>query len=148
MRRLGFLIVLPVLTAVSGAARALAQDSTAKAVPSSALTTLTGVYTDQQANRGESIYRNTCLACHDDSDHTGAVFKQNWDTRTAFDLFETIRTTMPNDDPGRLPREDYSSIVAYLFKVNKMPSGKKPLPTDSTGLKQIVIAVSDPVKQR
>jgi S-disulfanyl-L-cysteine oxidoreductase SoxD len=148
MRRLGFLIVLPVLTAISGPALALAQDSTAKAVPSSALTTLTGVYTDQQANRGESIYRNTCLACHDDSDHTGAVFKQNWDTRTAFDLFETIRTTMPNDDPGRLPREDYSSIVAYLFKVNKMPSGKKPLPTDSTGLKQIVIAVSDPVKQR
>jgi cytochrome c len=148
MRLRRFLIVLPVVTAISVPALVLAQDSTAKAVPSSALTTLTGVYTDQQASRGESIYRNMCLACHHDSDHTGAVFKQNWDTRTAFDLFEIIRTTMPNDDPGRLPREDYSSIVAYLFKVNKMPSGKKPLPTDSTGLKQIVIAVSDPVKQR
>ena len=148
MRLRRFLIVLPVVTAISVPALVLAQDSTAKAVPSSALTTLTGVYTDQQASRGESIYRNMCLACHDGSDHTGAVFKQNWDTRTAFDLFEIIRTTMPNDDPGRLPREDYSSIVAYLFKVNKMPSGKKPLPTDSTGLKQIVIAVSDPVKQR
>ena len=148
MRLRRFLIVLPVVTAISVPALVLAQDSTAKAVPSSALTTLTGVYTDQQASRGESIYRNMCLACHDDSDHTGAVFKQNWDTRTAFDLFETIRTTMPNDDPGRLPREDYSSIVAYLFKVNRMPSGKKPLPADSLGLKQIVIAVSDPVKQR
>ena len=148
MRLRRFLIVLPVVTAISVPALVLAQDSTAKAVPSSALTTLTGVYTDQQASRGESIYRNMCLACHHDSDHAGAVFKQNWDTRTAFDLFEIIRTTMPNDDPGRLPREDYSSIVAYLFKVNKMPSGKKPLPTDSTGLKQIVIAVSDPVKQR
>ena len=38
---------------------------------------------------------------------------------------------MPNDDPGKLPREDYASIVAYLFKVNKMPSGRKPLPSDS-----------------
>jgi cytochrome c5 len=126
---------------------ARSQDSTARspAPPTTpgAQTTLTGVYTDQQAARGESIYRNTCLACHDDSDHTGATFKQNWDTRTAFDLFETIRTTMPNDDPGKLPREDYSAIVAYLFKQNKMPSGKKSLPTDSTGLRQIVIAVAD-----
>jgi S-disulfanyl-L-cysteine oxidoreductase SoxD len=129
-------------------ALAHAQDSTAKPVPSNTLTTLTGVYSDQQASRGESIYRNTCLACHDDSDHTGATFKQNWDTRTAFDLFETIRTTMPNDDPGKLPREDYAAIVAYLFKQNKMPSGKKPLPSDSTGLKQIVIAVADSGRQR
>jgi cytochrome c5 len=112
----------------------------------SALTTLTGVFTDQQAGRGESIYRNTCLACHDDSDHTGATFKQNWDTRTAFDLFETIRTTMPNDNPGRLPRDDYAAIVAYLFKQNNMPSGKKALPTDSAGLTQIVIAVADSAK--
>jgi cytochrome c5 len=138
-----------IITVIFGPALALAQDSTAKSAPSSALTTLTGVYSDQQANRGESIYKTTCLACHDDSDHTGPTFKQNWDTRTAFDLFETIRTTMPNDDPGKLPREDYAAIVAYLFKQNKMPSGKKALPSDSTGLKQIVIAVmADTVKQQ
>jgi mono/diheme cytochrome c family protein len=146
MRLPSFLIA--VLTIFPGPALVQAQDSAAKAIPSSALTTLTGVYTDQQAARGESIYRTMCLACHDDTDHTGATFKQNWDTRTAFDLFETIRTTMPNDDPGRLPREDYVSIVAYLLKVNKMPSGKKPLPSDSTGLKQIVIAVTDTARQR
>jgi cytochrome c5 len=144
MRRLRFLIVI---TLCAVPALALAQDSTTKTAPSTVaptgLTTLTGVYTDQQASRGEAIYRNTCLACHDDSDHTGATFKQNWDTRTAFDLFEIIRTTMPNDNPGKLPRDDYAAIVAYLFKQNKMPSGKKALPTDSAGLKQIVIAVAD-----
>lgn len=133
---------------LGGLAPLRAQDSTATTPPAGALTTLAGVYTDQQASRGESIYRTTCLACHDDSDHTGATFKQNWDTRTAFDLFETIRTTMPNDDPGTLPREDYSAIVAYLFRQNHMPSGKQALPTDSTALKQIVIAVADTVKQR
>ncbi|MFI5244493.1 MAG: c-type cytochrome [Gemmatimonadales bacterium] len=140
MRRLTFLVISAILSCPG---LVLAQDSSAKIVPSNALTTLTGVYTEQQASRGESIYRTMCLACHDDWDHTGAAFKQNWDTRTAFDLFEIIRTTMPNDNPGTLPREDYASIVAYLFKVNKMPSGRKPLPSDSTGLKQIVIAVTD-----
>ena len=145
MQRSRFFIAIVMLAC---ARPARAQDSTSKAAASSALTTLSGVYTDQQANKGEAIYRTTCLACHDDSDHTGATFKQNWDTRTAFDLFETIRTTMPNDDPGRLPRDDYANIVAYLFKVNKMPSGRKPLPSDSTGLKQIVIVVGDAPGQR
>ena len=145
MRRL---LLLPVLAILLVPTPSSAQDSTAKSAASSALTTLAGVYTDQQASRGESIYSGLCLYCHDEWDHTGAAFKQNWDTRTAFDLFEIIRTTMPNDSPGRLPREDYASIVAYLFKVNKMPSGRKPLPSDSTGLKQIVIAVSDAPGQR
>ena len=145
MRRLS---LLPVLTILLLPASSSAQDSSTKSVPPNALTTLSGVYTDQQASRGESIYTAICLYCHDEWDHTGAAFKQNWDTRTAFDLFETIRTTMPNDDPGKLPREDYASIVAYLFKVNKMPSGRKPLPSDVAGLKQIVIAVSDAPPQR
>lgn len=145
MRRLSLLSVLAILLVPTPSQ---AQDSTSKSAPSSALTTLAGVYTEQQASRGESIYTGLCLYCHDEWDHTGAAFKQNWDTRTAFDLFETIRTTMPNDDPGRLPREDYASIVAYLLKVNKMPSGRKPLPSDIAGLKQIVIAVSDAPPQR
>ena len=36
---------------------ALAQDSSSQPGPSRTLTTLTGVYTEQQASRGESIYR-------------------------------------------------------------------------------------------
>lgn len=145
MQRLSPLLVLAILLVPTPSP---AQDSTAKSAASTTVTTLSGVYTDQQASRGESIYTGMCLYCHDEWDHTGAAFKQNWDTRTAFDLFEIIRTTMPNDDPGKLPREDYASIVAYLLKVNKMPSGRKPLPSDVAGLKQIVIAVSDAPPQR
>jgi cytochrome c5 len=161
MRRLTKLFLL---TIIVGPALAKAQDSTAKAVrdstakpvadsaakpalPADAISTMTGVFTDEQAGKGATIYQSTCLACHDASDHTGATFKQNWDARTAFELFETIRTTMPNDNPGALPREDYASIVAYMFKQNNMPSGKKPLPSDSTGLAPIVIVVGDSAKR-
>jgi mono/diheme cytochrome c family protein len=143
MRPLETLIAV---TLFASPALSTAQDSTAATVPSGVLTTMAGVYTDQQAGRGETIYRNTCAACHDASDHTGATFKQNWNARTAFDLFETIRTTMPNDDPGTLLREDYANIVAYLFKGNRMPSGTKALPSDSTALKQMVIAVDDTLR--
>jgi hypothetical protein len=62
-----------------------------------------------------------------------------WETRTAFDLFELIRTTMPIDNPGRLSREQYVDIVAYLFKLNRLPVGDRPLPADDEGLKQIRI---------
>src|ERR1035437_10560729 len=112
MQRLSLFSVLAILLVPTPSQ---AQDSTSKSASSSAVTTLPGVYTEQQASRGESIYTGLCLYCHDEWDHTGAAFKQNWDTRTAFDLFETIRTTMPYDNPGNLPREDYASIVAYLI---------------------------------
>ena len=121
MRPLETLIAV---TLIASPALSRAQDSTAATALPRAVTTMTGVYTDQQAGRGEIIYRNTCAACHEAADHTGATFKQNWNGRSAFDLFDTIRTTMPNDDPGSLPREDYANIVAYLFKANRMPSGK------------------------
>ncbi len=144
MRRLETLIAV---TLFASPALSPAQDSTATTVPSGIVTTMTGVYTEQQAVRGEMIYRNTCAACHDASDHTGATFKQNWNARMAFDLFETIRTTMPNDDPGTLLREDYANIVAYLFKANRMPSGNKALPSDSVTLKRIIIAVDDTLRR-
>jgi S-disulfanyl-L-cysteine oxidoreductase SoxD len=98
-----------------------------------------GVYTEAQAARGEATYRANCTSCHATSAHTGKAFMGAWETRTAFDLFELIRTTMPIDNPGRLSREQYVDIVAYLFKLNRLPVGDRPLPADDEGLKQIRI---------
>jgi cytochrome c5 len=96
-------------------------------------------YTEAQAARGETTYRANCTSCHATSAHTGDAFMRAWDSRTAFDLFELIRTTMPVDNPGRLSREQYADIVAYLFKLNRLPPGDRPLPADDEGLKQIRI---------
>jgi mono/diheme cytochrome c family protein len=101
--------------------------------------TLRGAYTEAQAAQGEATYRANCTSCHATSAHTGDAFVRAWDTRTAFDLFELIRTTMPIDNPGRLSREQYAAIVAYLFKLNRLPPGDRPLPADDEGLKQIRI---------
>lgn len=101
--------------------------------------TVHGAYTEAQAMRGESTYRANCTSCHATSAHTGEAFIRPWDSRTAFDLFELIRTTMPIDNPGRLSREQYADIVAYMFRLNRLPPGDRPLPADDEGLKQIRI---------
>lgn len=122
------------VVAVARVGAAQAQSATA-ASPS----TLRGSYTEAQAARGETTYRANCTSCHATSAYTGDAFVRAWDSRTAFDLFELIRTTMPIDNPGRLSREQYADIVAYLFKLNRLPPGDRPLPADDDGLKQVRI---------
>jgi mono/diheme cytochrome c family protein len=125
------------LLATSGARVAAAQAQNAPApTPHS---TLRGAYTEAQAARGEASYRANCTSCHAPGTHAGDAFIRGWDGRTAFDLFELIRTTMPLDNPGRLSREQYVDIVAYLFKLNRLPPGDRPLPADDEGLKQVRI---------
>jgi mono/diheme cytochrome c family protein len=109
------------------------------ATPAPAQSTLRGAYTEAQAAQGEATYRANCTSCHATSAYTGDAFVRAWDSRSAFDLFELIRTTMPIDNPGRLSREQYADIVAYLFKLNRLPAGDRPLPADDEGLKQVRI---------
>ena len=122
---------------VSGARVAAAQAQGPPTAASSS--THRGAYTEAQAARGETTYRANCTSCHATSAHTGDAFMRAWDSRTAFDLFELIRTTMPVDNPGRLSREQYADILAYLFKLNRLPPGDRPLPADDEGLKHIRI---------
>src|SRR5713101_3932311 len=118
-------------------------------VPSSAASAprsvLDGVYTEAQAKRGEPLYAQQCASCHgptlDGMDMapglTGSGFISNWNGLTVGDLFERIRLTMPQDDPGRLSRQQDADIVAYVLNVNKYPQGKAELPLESEMLKQI-----------
>jgi mono/diheme cytochrome c family protein len=124
-----------VIASGARAATAQAQNAPAPAPPS----TPRGAYTEAQAARGEATYRANCSSCHATSAHVGDAFVHAWDGRTAFDLFELIRTTMPIDNPGRLSREQYADIVAYMFKLNRFPAGERPLPADDEGLKQVRI---------
>jgi mono/diheme cytochrome c family protein len=133
--KLFYTAFVAVLLMASGAHVAAGQAQAAPAPHS----TLRGAYTEAQAARGEATYRANCTSCHATSAHTGDAFVSAWDTRTAFDLFELIRTTMPIDNPGRLSREQYADIVAYMFKLNRLPPGDKPLPSDDEGLKQVRI---------
>jgi len=94
----------------------------------------------KQLDLGEQWFRSACLECHAVGSLANADFRLKWGGRSAFDLFELIRSTMPEHEPGSLSVGTYASIVAYLMKVNGMPVGTSAVPSDSSGLALIRLA--------
>jgi mono/diheme cytochrome c family protein len=101
--------------------------------------TLSGVYTDEQASRGKDVYAGTCRSCHTPASHTGATFNKWWRGKLLSDLFLFVSTRMPKNDPGSLSPDDVADVMAYLLKMNAMPVGKEELPPDADSLKKIRI---------
>ena len=104
-----------------------------------------GVYTEEQAKRGEPLYQKQCAACHGEMltgresapPLTGGAFLSNWNGLTLGDLFERIRKTMPQNAPGKLSRQENADILAYVLSVNKFPAGKTELSRQTEFLKEI-----------
>jgi mono/diheme cytochrome c family protein len=101
--------------------------------------TLTGVYSAQQAARGQDVYAGMCKSCHTAATHTGAAFEKSWSGHSLSELFGFISTRMPKNEPGSLAPEEYVDVLAYLLKLNQMPAGAAELPADTTVLGAIRI---------
>lgn len=104
-----------------------------------------GVYTEEQAKRGSLLYNQHCSACHGadlaGGDEVPALrgesFLANWKGLPLIELFERIRTSMPADNPGKLNRQQYADILAYVLKFDNYPAGSTELPTQTDALRQI-----------
>jgi cytochrome c5 len=108
-----------------------------------------GVYTDDQARRGEAHYARSCESCHG-ADLSGNpvdeipalawdAFLLHWNDKTIKDLFDSIKRAMPQDKPGSLNARAYVDVIAYLLQVNKFPSGPKEIGLNPDVLANIVI---------
>ena len=86
-----------------------------------------GVYTAAQADRGETLFTSTCVSCHNPKDFVGGDFLAKWEGKSLFDLFDTVKATMPMDSPGTLKPQEYADAVAYLLELNKFPAGSTEL---------------------
>jgi S-disulfanyl-L-cysteine oxidoreductase SoxD len=99
---------------------------------------LDGVYTVEQAKRGEAAYAKECASCHlDDLSGTdrgpplaGDTFLSAWTDRSVGALFDRTHKTMPQDRPGTLPAGMTRDIVAFLLRANDYPAGAAELPAD------------------
>jgi len=109
-----------------------------------------GVYSEEQSKRGEKVYGESCATCHG-ADLTGSQivpalvggdFLTKWAGSMAGDMFELIRTTMPQDAPESLKPAQVAEVLAFVFSKNRMPSGKTELAGDFDGLKTIRIEPS------
>jgi mono/diheme cytochrome c family protein len=119
---------------------------------SQAQTIWSGVYTEAQAYRGEKIADTSCIGCHgsglDGGDSgpklVGEMFLANWSSQSVAQLFDWVREAMPSDAPGTLSKDDTAAVLAYILKLNKMPAGKQPLPTDNDALARIQFVADKP----
>ena len=111
-----------------------------------------GVYTEEQAKRGEELYRKECASCHGDTlvggggaaPLTGGAFLSNWNGLTVGDLFDRIRKTMPQGSLGKLSKQQDADILAYLLSFNKFPAGKTELQKQVEFLKEIRFEATKP----
>jgi mono/diheme cytochrome c family protein len=112
---------------------------------------LDGVFTDEQAKRGQEVYTANCAHCHGNSLQggeeapplAGADFIKSWSGSTVGDLVERARRSMPEDDPGTLTRQQYTDVTTFILGSNRYPTGKTELPIETE--KQKLIKV-EPIK--
>lgn len=131
------LAVLTITTLTVGFSTARAQ------APASALD---GIYADEQAQRGQKVFADSCAVCHGDKLEgtttggptlSGKDFVNGWKDMTAGDLFDKISMDMPSNAPGSLKPDQYADVMAYVLSVNKYPAGKTPLPPSAATLKSV-----------
>jgi mono/diheme cytochrome c family protein len=114
-----------------------ARPAAAKAATPAGKTTLSGVYTREEAVAGKDVYLGLCAGCHQAVTHTGPEFRKKWAGKPLSELYTIMRATMPKNDPASLADEDYAIILAYMLQLNKMPPGKVYLSTDTLELRKI-----------
>jgi mono/diheme cytochrome c family protein len=98
-----------------------------------------GVYTVAQATQGRDLFAMACQSCHTPNVHAGPPFRSKWFGRSLGDLFEYLQESMPKADPGSLSDEEYLLAIAYLMRINGMPTGSTPLAADLKVLHRIRI---------
>jgi mono/diheme cytochrome c family protein len=123
------------IVAMFGAALALSAVCGGATWAQTSSSVLDGAYTDAQAARGSDQFAQNCAACHGSGLNgngeapalVGAEFIADWAGLTLGDLADRIHNTMPQDNPGKLSRERYADILAFILKANGYPAGQKEL---------------------
>lgn len=111
-----------------------------------------GVYNAEQAKRGEPQYGQFCSACHGPElaggemapGLVGGQFATTWNDLTVGQLFDRIRTTMPQNNPGSLSRQQTADILAFMLFRQGAPGGTAELPSQSEVLNTIKYLARNP----
>ncbi len=107
-----------------------------------------GVYTEEQAKRGEAVYRAQCQLCHLKDLRGGGfapglvdrAFTDRWNGQNLGDLYAITRSTMPEGAPASLSPQEYVDIAAFLLKANGYPVGDEELSPERPTLELVIIA--------
>jgi cytochrome c5 len=112
--------------------------------PLLAQTVWDGVYSAEQAKRGQTAYTQYCLRCHKEDlmGIEGAMKGEAFMERRREDNLETLfldmKATMPRGNPGGLPDQTYTDLIAYFLQNNDMPPGSSELKPNALEKIQLV----------
>lgn len=97
------------------------------------------LYTAEQATSGTAIFEKVCVECHEPADYAGNKFREKWNGKPLIDLYDYIRTKMPDDKPESLTREEYADALAYILKENGVPAGPTKIAPDSAAMSAVML---------
>ena len=115
-------------------AGAKVQAQTARTPDDTASSIWDGIYTEEQAARGEVQYQAACGACHGTELEGGrgaqplkGDFIRYWYGYPLNSLFTRIKYTMPSGAPASLSDAAYLDIVSHILHTSDFPSGREEL---------------------
>jgi mono/diheme cytochrome c family protein len=123
-----------------------------RAVSAQEKTQWDGIFTAEQAKRGEAVFGESCSPCHGPelggSDLapalTGADFASNWNDMKVADLFDRVSQTMPLSAPGSLTAPQYADVVSFILQKSGAPAGTTELPPKKDALTSIKFVAKKP----
>lgn len=96
-----------------------------------------GVYTEDQADIGETLYKQHCLLCHDKK-YFRPVLKR-WENQPIGILFTVMSTSMPESNPGFLTEKEYVDILAYILSLSRYTPGDAELDYRDGALNELTV---------
>ena len=108
---------------------------------------LDGIFTEAQAERGRVAYEAHCGECHGEGlgggemapGLTGVAFRFRWRGLEVADIYDSVESTMPPEEPATLGDQVYIDVVAFLLSANGYPTGDRELTADSRLLEGIAV---------
>ena len=108
---------------------------------------LDGIFTEVQAERGRVVYEAHCAECHGENlgggemapGLTGVAFRFRWRGLEVTDIYDSVESTMPPEEPGTLGDQAYIDLVAFLLSANGYPAGDRELAADPALLSGVAV---------
>src|SRR5262249_39451858 len=104
-----------------------------------------GVYTEEQATRGQTPYMENCFMCHGrDLSGTilgpplaGPAFGTRWNGKTLDGILRIVQTSMPLNFQTHFSQQQNTDIIAFMLMKGGAPPGLRELPVQRDALKAI-----------
>jgi mono/diheme cytochrome c family protein len=108
-----------------------------------------GVFSAEQAQRGQALYKTECLMCHG-AKLEGAVgpmlqgdgFMAAWGGRSLAELADKIQLTMPLQAPNSLNRQQVIDIAAFMLQTGSFKPAQAAL--NEAALKTVMFPAATP----